>query len=71
MYSVLNTPPEYTYLYFSKNIPSYTFVVFKSSKAFNVSLTQARDENYFAKNLQLFIVTCIFLMKFSHGHLGF
>ena len=39
IYSVLNTLSEYTYLFISKNIASYTFLlVFKSSKTFSVSL---------------------------------
>ena len=47
MYSVLNTLLEYTYIYISKNNPSYTFLLVKSSKAFNLSLIKnTRTDNF-------------------------
>ena len=66
MYRVLNTPPEYTYFYVSKNITSYTFVVFKIVESLQC-IPNSSQRQGFCEKLE---TTCIFFMKFSHGHLG-
>ena len=43
MYSVLNKLSEYTYFYISKNITSYTFVVFKIIKSCHCILKNYSD----------------------------